>query len=45
MLVRSRRKHYPKLSNDVNITRVRKPIVNDELLKIANMTVDTRNTK
>jgi DNA-binding NtrC family response regulator len=39
------KKHYPKLSNDVNITRVRKPIVNHELLKIANMTVDTRNNK
>jgi len=37
------KKHYPKLSKDVNITHARKPIVNDELLKIANMTVAPRN--
>jgi two-component system catabolic regulation response regulator CreB/two-component system response regulator ChvI len=36
------KKHYPKLSNDVNITLVRKPIVNDELLKIVNMTIAHR---
>ena len=33
------KKRYPKLSNDVNITLVRKPIVNDELLKIVNTTM------
>jgi CheY-like chemotaxis protein len=39
------KKHYPKLSNDVNITHARKPIVNDDLLKIANMTVAPRDSK
>ena len=39
------KKHYPKLSKDVNITHARKPIVNDDLLKIANMTVAPRDSK
>ena len=39
------KKHYPKLSNDVNITHARKPIVNDDLLKIANMKVAQRHSK
>jgi two-component SAPR family response regulator len=33
------KQYYPKLSNDVNITRIRKPIGNDELVKIVNMTI------
>ncbi len=38
------KQYYPKLSNDVNIRRVRKPIVNDELVNIVNMTVATRDS-
>src|ERR671939_1540810 len=39
------KQYYPKLSNDVNITRVQKPIGNDELVKIVNMTIAPRDSK
>jgi two-component system catabolic regulation response regulator CreB/two-component system response regulator ChvI len=39
------KRYYPKLSNDVNITRVQKPIGNDELVKIVNMTIAPRDSK
>jgi CheY-like chemotaxis protein len=38
-----RRQYYPKLSNDVNIKCLQKPIGNDELVNIVNKTMATRD--
>ena len=39
-----RNKYYPKLSNDPNINCLQKPIGNEELIKIVNMTIATKDT-
>jgi hypothetical protein len=38
-IMRTWKKYYPKLSNDVNINCLQKPIGNQELVKIVNMTM------
>jgi CheY-like chemotaxis protein len=38
-----RRQYYPKLSNDVNIKCLQKPVGNDELVNIVNKTMATRD--
>ena len=40
-----RKQYYPKLSNDVNINCLRKPIGNEELIQLVNVTIATRDTK
>ena len=40
-----RNQHYPKLNNDININYIEKPIGNEELVQIVNMTIATRNVK
>jgi CheY-like chemotaxis protein len=39
-----RKQYYPELSNDINISCLQKPIVNEELIQIVNLTIATRNT-
>jgi CheY-like chemotaxis protein len=39
-----RKQYYPELSNDVNINCLQKPIGNQELIQIVNMTIATRDT-
>jgi DNA-binding response OmpR family regulator len=39
-----RKQYYPELSNDVNINCLQKPIGNEELIQIVNMTIATRGT-
>jgi hypothetical protein len=34
-----RKQYYPKLSNDININCLQKPIGNEQLIKIVNMTM------
>jgi CheY-like chemotaxis protein len=38
-----RRQYYPELSNDVNINCLQKPIGNEELIQIVNMTIATNH--
>jgi CheY-like chemotaxis protein len=38
-----RRQYYPELSNDINITCLQKPIGNQELVRIVNMTIARRD--
>jgi two-component SAPR family response regulator len=38
-----RRQYYPKLSNDVNIKCLQKPVRNDELVNIVNKTMAARD--
>jgi two-component SAPR family response regulator len=40
-----RKQYYPALSNDININCLQKPITNEELMKIVDMTIATRNVK
>ncbi|MFL6411645.1 MAG: hypothetical protein ACJ71K_10460 [Nitrososphaeraceae archaeon] len=40
-----RKQYYPALSNDININCLQKPITNEELIKIVDMTIATRNVK
>jgi CheY-like chemotaxis protein len=40
-----RKQYYPQISNDVNINCLQKPIGNEELIKIVNMTVTTKYAK
>jgi CheY-like chemotaxis protein len=37
-----RRQYYPKLSNDVNINCLQKPIGNEELIRVVNMAIAAR---
>jgi CheY-like chemotaxis protein len=39
------KQYYPALSNDININCLQKPITNEELMKIVDMTIATRNVK
>jgi CheY-like chemotaxis protein len=39
-----RKEYYPALSNDININCLRKPIGNEELIQIVNMTIATTDT-
>lgn len=38
------KQYYPALSNDININCLRKPIGNEELIQIVNMTIATTDT-
>jgi two-component system catabolic regulation response regulator CreB/two-component system response regulator ChvI len=38
------KQYYPQLSNDINIKYVQKPIGNEELVKIVNMVMATKDT-
>jgi two-component SAPR family response regulator len=38
-----RRQYYPKISSDTNINCLQKPIGNEELIQIVNMTLSTRD--
>ena len=40
-----RKQYYPKLSNDVNIKCLQKPIGNKQLIQIVNMTMATKDTE
>ena len=40
-----RKQYYPKLSNDININCLQKPIGNDKLVKIVNMTIAPRDSR
>jgi CheY-like chemotaxis protein len=40
-----RKQYYPALSNDININCLQKPITNEELMKIVDMTIAARNVK
>ena len=40
-----RKQYYPKISNDVNINCLQKPIGNEELIQIVNKTMTTKDTK
>ena len=40
-----RKQYYPKLSNDININCLQKPIRNEELIQIVNMTMATKDTE
>jgi CheY-like chemotaxis protein len=40
-----RKQYYPEISNDVNINCLQKPITNEELIKIVNMTIATKCAK
>src|ERR671938_1197107 len=40
-----RKQYYPKLSNDININCLQKPIGNEELIQIVNMTMATKDTE
>src|SRR5918911_1299455 len=40
-----RKQYYPKISNDVNINCLQKPIGNEELIQIVNKTMTTKETK
>jgi CheY-like chemotaxis protein len=40
-----RKQYYPELSNDVNIKCLQKPIRNEELIQIVNMTIAARDSK
>src|ERR671928_107529 len=37
-----RKQYYPEIGNDVNINCLQKPIENEELIKIVNMTIATK---
>src|SRR5690349_2850 len=39
-----RKEYYPTLSNDININCLQKPIGNEELIQIVNMTIATTDT-
>jgi CheY-like chemotaxis protein len=39
-----RKQYYPELSNDININCLQKPIGNEELIQIVNMTIATKYT-
>src|SRR5919202_4082495 len=39
-----RKRYYPEISNDVNINCLQKPITNEELIKIVNMTIAPEDT-
>src|ERR671931_2628578 len=38
------KQYYPQLSNDINIKYVQKPIGNEELVKIVNSVISTKDT-
>ena len=40
-----RKQYYPKISNDINISCLRKPIRNEELISIVNMTMVRKEEK
>ena len=40
-----RKQYYPELSNDININCLQKPIANEELVQIVDMTIATKYTK
>ena len=40
-----RKQYYPKISNDVNINCLQKPIGNEQLIQIVNMTMATKDTE
>jgi CheY-like chemotaxis protein len=40
-----RKQYYPKMSNDVNINCLQKPVGNDELIQIVNKIMASRDTK
>ena len=39
-----RKRYYPEISNDVNINCLQKPITNEELIKMVNMTIAPEDT-
>jgi len=40
-----RKQYYPKMSNDVNINCLQKPVGNDELIQMVNKMMARRDTK
>jgi len=40
-----RKQYYPEIGNDVNINCLQKPIINEELIKIVNITIATEYAK
>jgi DNA-binding response OmpR family regulator len=40
-----RKQYYPETSNDININCLRKPIINEELIQIVNMTMARKEEK
>jgi CheY-like chemotaxis protein len=40
-----RKQYYPKIGKDTNISCLQKPIANEELIKVVNMTIATKDMK
>jgi CheY-like chemotaxis protein len=40
-----RKQYYPEIGNDININCLQKPIENQELIQIVNMTIATKYAK